>query len=129
MDLADDELRATRKMNGVDKQSEADIKIIESIIYNDEGKKMSYVDVNYEEGENFINAIQNLIKEYNTEKKTSHFLQSELDKANAEKVQKDKIINAMAKRIKEDTDWYYSDLDNMSEEEIKQYFKRKVEEE
>lgn len=40
---------------------EEDIKILENIIYNDEGKKMSYVDVNYKEGEEFIDAIINLI--------------------------------------------------------------------
>ena len=43
---------------------EEDIKIIEKIIYNDEGKKMSYVDVNYAEGEEFVNAIENLIQRF-----------------------------------------------------------------
>ena len=43
---------------------EEDIKILENIIYNDEGKKMSYVDVNYAEGEEFINAVVNLIARY-----------------------------------------------------------------
>lgn len=38
-----------------------DIKVLENIIYNDQGKKMSYVDVDYAEGEKFINAIENLI--------------------------------------------------------------------
>ena len=43
---------------------EEDIKVLEEFIYNDQGKKMSYVDVDYAEGERFINAIENLIKGY-----------------------------------------------------------------
>lgn len=46
----------------------------------------------------------------------------------AELEKKEKIINFMTKRIKEDSEWFYSDLDNKSENEIKEYFKKKVEE-
>ena len=32
------------------------------------------------------------------------------------------VIDKMVKRIKDDTEWFYSDLDNKREEEIKEYF-------
>ena len=32
------------------------------------------------------------------------------------------VIDRMARRIKYDTEWFYSELDNKSEEEIKEYF-------
>lgn len=32
------------------------------------------------------------------------------------------VIDKLVKRIKYDTEWFYSDLDNKSEEEIKEYF-------
>lgn len=32
------------------------------------------------------------------------------------------VIDKLVKRIKYDTEWFYSELDNKSEEEIKEYF-------
>ena len=41
---------------------------------------------------------------------------------------KDKIIDLMAEQIKKDTDWFYGEFDNYTIEEIKECFKKKVEE-
>lgn len=83
-----------------------DIKAIETVLTELENSK--------KETQQVLNDYQELGKDY-------HKLECELEK-------KDNIINFMTKRIKEDSEWFYSDLDNKNENEIKEYFKKKVEE-
>ena len=100
--------------------------------------------LNYWEGpEEYYNAIQvvlNLIQEQDriiknqsyTNKKMKKKLDNyrKLTKLKERTIQKqdteiNKLNNAidrMVKRIKDDTEWFYSDLDNKSEDEIKEYF-------
>ena len=42
---------------------------------------------------------------------------------------KDKIINLIAERLVEDTEWFYSEFDNYKKQDFIKYFTNKVEEE
>ena len=45
-----------------------------------------------------------------------------IDKQEQEINKLNNVIDRMAEKIKEDTEWFYSDFDNKSKEEIKEYF-------
>lgn len=73
MDLDDEELKATRMMNGADRKGrvnkmEQDIKIILNVIYDKNENQMNYIDIDNitpdKECKTFITAIEHLIKAY-----------------------------------------------------------------
>lgn len=50
-----------------------------------------------------------------------------LKEKNAEIEKKDKMIDLILDKFKEGTEYYYSEFDYMTKEDLKQYFERKVE--
>lgn len=98
MDLDDDELKATRRMNGSDKNvacMEEDIKILENLL--EEGfEAMCYLEAQ---------AIEHLIKAYKEleEKwdKDTHKLQNALDLANADKINNYIPVSLVKEKIEE----------------------------
>ena len=106
-------------------------------------KKIAQEEMNKAVNENLdssiiFNYISNLEKELKNKDTIINTMQAEFerledledntDMLKMELKKKDKIIDLMAKRIKEDSEWFYSDLDNKNENDIKEYFKKKVEE-
>lgn len=59
--------------------------------------------------------------EQNRHKQTEKSLKGQLKK-------KDKMIDLMAERLAEDTEWFYSDFDNYTKQDFIDYFTNKVEE-
>jgi hypothetical protein len=123
-------------------------KIVEDSINNIEGK--DYFE--YIMTMNDIQAIQSLLNLYNKEKERNKDLEpikklnipvetlvsefnrledlednTEMLKSELEK--KDKIIDKMAERLVEDKEWFYSEFDNYSKEQFKDYFTNLVEKE
>ncbi len=116
MDLDDDELKATRRMNGSDKNvacMEEDIKILEE--FKTKGYSMLLMKYGDRNTTNFKleQALENLIKAYKEleEKwdKDTHKLQNALDLANADKINNYIPVSLVEERIKE-IDKIYKDI-------------------
>lgn len=58
---------------------------------------------------------------------TSH--QKQIGKLEVEMTEKDKMIDLMAKQIVRDVEYYYCELDNMTEDQVKGYFRNKIKQE
>ena len=79
-----------------------------------------------------INKAKENLKGYLNWLKTNGFSMAENDEAIqiilSELDKKDKIINLMAERLAEDTEWFYSEFDNYTKQDFIEYFTNKVEE-
>ena len=75
----------------------------------------------FEAIENLIQRNKDLEQIEKEHKKENGRLREEIDK-------KDKIINLMAERLAEDTEWFYSEFDNYTKQDFIEYFTNKVEE-
>lgn len=71
-----------------------------------------------------IDAVLNLLEKKDKE---SHFIQSELDIANAKIIELNKMIDLMAEELVKAHEWFYSEFDNYTKEDFIKYFERKVE--
>lgn len=122
-DLDDDELKATRRMNGSDKNvgsMKEDIKLVGNLIkeyrlYGDlDGIAINDMSV-------YINAIEHLIKAYKEleEKwdKDTHKLQNALDLANADKINNYIPVSLVEEKIKELNKAYEDSKDENGESE------------
>lgn len=129
-DLDDEELEATRRLNGVAKESdiEENIKTINKTIYQENGEHYNYIDIDNhtpeEECEKFIISIENLLQDYARQKQ----INEEHKKINGELREKVKELEAKLEFQK------FGDLDNIEFEEYmnqfipKQKIKEKIEE-
>lgn len=80
----------------------------------------------------YLRTVLNLIQNLQEEIKLSNKV---IDKRNVEKLEladmclkKDKIIDLMADKLVQDTEWFYSEFDNYTKEDFRQYFEKKAEE-
>ena len=55
-------------------------------------------------------------------------VEKENQKLKTELKKKDKMIDLMAERLAEDTEWFYSEFDNYTKQDFIDYFTNKVEE-
>lgn len=107
------------------KEIEEDISIIKNIIYSN-NERVSYIDIDDfcdDECKTFIQAIESILKDNETNKKRIEELEEENKK-------KDKIIDLMAEKIASDNrsinEEYAVDEKMMDTKYIKQYFEKKV---